>query len=524
MRCTRTIYGRSALSVLLLALGVLLINVPAAAQCPMSLSTGLSGNTSMSPPPSGISFEVTALQSTKLCRLWAPFATGSHLLEIFYNPNGLIVTPGSSTGYNTTGWISLGQVTATGNGAGNNYAEIPLDLNLMMNPGDKFGIGIRPVNSSTPIYYTSGTPYVFADSYISINTQAWSGNVPAFGTGSFIFPRRFAGRITYDEGCYFPDDIIKYELLDAQLQPTSFANIPGSINMSYSVSYPDEDATIGVTVNFRNVITDAIVYTHSFTVNKPVGQTLQGMENIPLPAGLPSGYFKVEVIFNTKNSCMEYEDYSPPPSTLLLLPPGAQMCIVWPGDVNNDGLVNYSDRASLNRYIYDANMRSSWLEGPTRYSVIGGLDYLVWRGQPSAPWNTPDGCYKDTDGNGVINNFDYIAVKMNWMRNHTTVPSKLGNSILSTSFDMAQNFPNPFNPTTSIRYSAPERSQVRMVVSDMLGREVATLVSDEIEAGVHTAQFDAGSLPSGSYIATVQMTGLESGLTFSKTINMALSK
>lgn len=147
----------------LLIMLVVLLAVPARSQCPYTLSTGLSGNTSMAPPPSGISFEVTALQSTRICRLKAPFTAGAHLLEIFYNPNGLILVPGSSTGYNTTGWISLGQVTASGFGAGANYAEIPLDLNVMMNPGDKFGFCIRPVNSSTPIYYSSGTPYIFSD-------------------------------------------------------------------------------------------------------------------------------------------------------------------------------------------------------------------------------------------------------------------------------------------------------------------------------------------------------------------------
>jgi hypothetical protein len=65
---------------------------------------------------------------------------------------------------------------------------------------------------------------------------------------------------------------------------------------------------------------------------------------------------------------------------------------------------------------------------------------------------------------------------------------------------------------------------VTLKVNDMLGREVASLVSGTVEAGVHQAVFEAASLPSGSYIATVSMTGLESGLSFSKTIRMALNK
>jgi hypothetical protein len=89
---------------------------------------------------------------------------------------------------------------------------------------------------------------------------------------------------------------------------------------------------------------------------------------------------------------------------------------------------------------------------------------------------------------------------------------------------MDQNFPNPFNPTTSIRYSVPERSMVRLVVTDMFGREVAMLANETVETGVHTVQFDAGQLASGTYITTISMVGAESGLTFNKTMKMALNK
>ena len=503
----------------LLILAAVLQPVPLSAQGALSLSTGIAANNGTA----GISFEVTALKSTKIYRLWTQtWSAGSCLVEVYYNPNGLINVPGSSGGFNNTGWISLGQATVTGVGTGvGNERAIPLDINLLMDPGDRWGFAIRTVSGVGVGYRTGTTPYVFADSYLSINTQAWGGSVPlAFS----FYPRQFAGAIQYDEGCFFPDGSISYELLDANLQPSSFANVPGSLNLRYNVNFPADDAMVGVTVNFHNVITDAVIYTYNFTVNKQAGQNLAGIENIPVPPNVPSGYARVEVIFNSKNSCGNYADFVAPSSTLLLLPPGAVMCIVWPGDTDNNGVVNYGDRRALNNYIYEANLRSSWLQGPTRYSIAGGLDYLAWRGQPSAPWFTDDGCYMDTDGNGIINNFDYIAIKLNWLRNNTPIAEKNRIAFSTVSFDMDQNYPNPFNPSTTIRYSAPERSQVRLVVTDMLGREVATLLDGTVEAGVHTAQFDAGALPSGSYIATVQMSGLESGLTFSKTINMALSK
>lgn len=71
-------------------------------------------------------------------------------------------------------------------------------------------------------------------------------------------------------------------------------------------------------------------------------------------------------------------------------------------------------------------------------------------------------------------------------------------------FRLSQNFPNPFNPSTTISYSIPKQSHVEMRLFDMLGREVATIVSKEQSAGDYKVQFDGSSLPSGVYIYTLQ--------------------
>ncbi|MEM8488319.1 MAG: T9SS type A sorting domain-containing protein [Bacteroidota bacterium] len=68
-----------------------------------------------------------------------------------------------------------------------------------------------------------------------------------------------------------------------------------------------------------------------------------------------------------------------------------------------------------------------------------------------------------------------------------------------------QNFPNPFSQSTTLRYSLPQIMQVRLAVYDMFGREVALLVDAQQEAGIHTAEFDAGSLPAGVYLARIEL-------------------
>jgi hypothetical protein len=71
-------------------------------------------------------------------------------------------------------------------------------------------------------------------------------------------------------------------------------------------------------------------------------------------------------------------------------------------------------------------------------------------------------------------------------------------------FSLEQNFPNPFNPTTTISFSIPRRSFVSLKVYDALGREVSRLLSEELPAGTYSRQWNAGTLPSGVYFCRLQ--------------------
>jgi len=66
---------------------------------------------------------------------------------------------------------------------------------------------------------------------------------------------------------------------------------------------------------------------------------------------------------------------------------------------------------------------------------------------------------------------------------------------------MEQNYPNPFNPTTSIKFGLPSESTVNLIIYDILGREVMSVINGEsMVAGVYTVTFDASALASGTYI------------------------
>jgi hypothetical protein len=64
---------------------------------------------------------------------------------------------------------------------------------------------------------------------------------------------------------------------------------------------------------------------------------------------------------------------------------------------------------------------------------------------------------------------------------------------------LSANYPNPFNPTTKINYSIPEKSFVKLTIYNILGEEVARIVNEEKQPGEYTVNFNGGNLSSGAY-------------------------
>ena len=75
---------------------------------------------------------------------------------------------------------------------------------------------------------------------------------------------------------------------------------------------------------------------------------------------------------------------------------------------------------------------------------------------------------------------------------------------VADGYNLYQNYPNPFNPSTTISFSILKAGQTKISVFDMLGREVAILINDHLNAGVYTTVFDGKGLSSGVYIYRIE--------------------
>jgi len=74
-----------------------------------------------------------------------------------------------------------------------------------------------------------------------------------------------------------------------------------------------------------------------------------------------------------------------------------------------------------------------------------------------------------------------------------------GETLTPDQFELEQNYPNPFNPTTQIAFNLKQQGMVKLAVYDILGREIATLINRNLEAGTHNVTFMGDELPSGDY-------------------------
>lgn len=181
------------------------------------------------------------------------------------------------------------------------------------------------------------------------------------------------------------------------------------------------------------------------------------------------------------------------------------------------GEIHYNDLVPVELSSFNANAAGNMISlSWSTASELNNSGFQVERKAENAEWENAG----FVDGHGTTTEIQYYSYIDNGLRpgtytyrlkqidyNGSFKYYELGETVetgVINSYDLAQNYPNPFNPVTTITWQIPANSRVILKVYNLLGKEVAVLVNGEKPAGSYQVEFDASSLPSGTYFYTLQ--------------------
>jgi len=162
----------------------------------------------------------------------------------------------------------------------------------------------------------------------------------------------------------------------------------------------------------------------------------------------------------------------------------------------------------MNNFLYSVffnNFSTGWIGGTnTRlYKTSNGGYNWIQQVIPTPMYMSNMSFYNDTIGWIAGGNQGKIIHTSN---GGTHVAVEPLSNITPLSFNLNQNYPNPFNPNTTIEFELPIEDNIKILVHDILGRVINTIIENRLKAGKHKVDFDAAALSSGVYFYTLYHT------------------
>lgn len=358
------------------------------------------------------------------------------------------------------------------------------------------------------------------------------GSRPAAGTDS-LFLGAFNYSSQFFNGYIDAVKISNYEKTEEQIKQdmfrlVDFGNRPQPPNSTVSLNFDFHDYSSTGNGGYYYLRGNAKYSTLTTSTNVPVspmiGNYIQYFPNgyfykysgKRLPQTNTAGYMEEDSLQVTTSSAIsnvqlflainhaQLNDLQ-----IYLHSPSGDSVLVWNG--------NYGINSSIKHIItvFDDNADSAIING--RYVDFGPSI------KPYTSLNTvfsgknPQGIWKLKIVDLFNGNTGYLY---SWGLRINNATGDIDNlsEVMPSEFAIEQNFPNPFNPTTKIKYQIPTASQVSLKIFDILGKEIKTIVSEEKQAGYYNVEFDGSKLSSGIYFCRLITKD------YSKTIKMLLTK
>ena len=198
----------------------------------------------------------------------------------------------------------------------------------------------------------------------------------------------------------------------------------------------------------------------------------------------------------------------------MIISPGLWLCIIVPVELTSFAAIIADDNVQLN-WITATEINNQGFEverrtGDGEFEKVGFV--------PGHGTTTDIQAYSYVDSKVASGNYTYRLKQIDFNGTFEYSDAVEVEVTAPIEFTLEQNYPNPFNPSTVIKYSIPENGFVTLVVYNLLGEKVASLVNGVQEAGRYEISFDASNLASGIYVYS-----LKSG-SFSSVKKMLLMK
>jgi hypothetical protein len=233
------------------------------------------------------------------------------------------------------------------------------------------------------------------------------------------------------------------------------------------------------------------------TLNHPFTQPMMSSKTLAFFDTLVGGQKPAAFKYMNRKDLYGVDSYSDPTLTPgFVLPPTNITDFTtfiqgrWSTSANQDWAYNIND--DLNG-VWPMSESLFYTNATLKVAGMGGFplgDLYRW-------WPTKYAAWKAQSAT------EYATIN-NWLTNGLNTAVEQSQSIVPAKYVLSQNFPNPFNPTTTISYSVPQKSYVTLKVYTLLGEEVATLFDGERQAGNYTVNFDGTNLSTGAYFYRLQ--------------------
>jgi hypothetical protein len=289
--------------------------------------------------------------------------------------------------------------------------------------------------------------------------------------------------------------------------------IPSPLNPTRAIAYNPANDRFWV-ADYSSNIYEIDRQGNTYNVIQNSGTTALSITGLAWNATDPSGYKLYVFSRNGTNSqtlvtrIQPISPYNRETVTNLAAPPGdiPRGCTItpqWNSTLVVFAAVLRNPQQGCRMGIYEMSFNSSWITlSPSTAIVPGGNSQQVTVTLNPAILRNDSYHVTAHFTSGVFDSTLVLPITFNVR--HTTVAVTRRESVIPTEFALHQNFPNPFNPTTQIRFDLPKASYVQLRVYNSLGQLVTTLVNDMRQAGEHTVTWDARNMSTGLYLYQIR--------------------